>query len=94
MDLRWNFASGRYASLVLQDVSAAGSCAQFGRVSRRSVGTFPHGVNGSASQALTPVRPKCPISARRIPDGAGYEFTAETVALLLQAAMKDVSRDA
>jgi hypothetical protein len=28
---------------------------------------------------------------RRIPDGKGYKFTAENVALLLQAAMKDVS---
>jgi hypothetical protein len=31
------------------------------------------------------------LSATRIPDGKGYKFTAENVALLLQAAMKDVS---
>ena len=32
-------------------------------------------------------------SATRIPDGKGYKFTAENVALLLNAAMKDVSPD-
>ena len=40
---------------------------------------------------IDPRRPKYPISARRIPDGKGYKFTTENVALLLQAAMKDVS---
>lgn len=40
---------------------------------------------------IDPSRPKYPISAVRIPDGKGFKFTAENVALLLNAAMKDVS---
>jgi len=40
---------------------------------------------------IDPRRPKYPISATRVPDGKGYKFTAENVALLLQAAMKDMS---
>jgi hypothetical protein len=31
------------------------------------------------------------IEAEMLPDGKGYKFTAENVALLLQAAMRDVS---
>jgi hypothetical protein len=34
---------------------------------------------------------KYPVSATRVPDGKGYKFTAENVALLLQATMRDVS---
>ncbi|HHS94437.1 MAG TPA: hypothetical protein ENK63_03760, partial [Rhodobacterales bacterium] len=37
-----------------------------------------------------PRRPKYPISATRFSDGKSYKFTAENVALLLRAAMKDV----
>ena len=40
---------------------------------------------------IDPWRPKYPISAARIADGKGCKFTAENVALLLKAAMKDVS---
>ena len=46
---------------------------------------------GGAVRPIDPRRPKYPISAMRIPDGKGYKFTAENVALLLKAAMKDVS---
>ena len=46
---------------------------------------------GVAVRPIDPRRPKYPISAMRIPDGKGYKFTAENVALLLKAAMKDVS---
>lgn len=42
---------------------------------------------------IDPRRPKYPISATRIPDGKGYKFIAENVALLLQAAMEDMSPD-
>ena len=40
---------------------------------------------------IDPRRLEYPISATRIPDGKGYKFTAENVALRLEAAMKDVS---
>ncbi len=34
---------------------------------------------------------KYPVSATRVPDGKGYKFTAENVALHLKAARKDMS---
>ena len=34
---------------------------------------------------IDPKRPKYPISAERIPDKRGFKFTAENVAMLLQA---------
>jgi hypothetical protein len=40
---------------------------------------------------IDPRRPKYPILATRVPDGKGYKFTAKNVALLLPAAMTDVS---
>ena len=40
---------------------------------------------------IDPRRPKYPVSAERIPDGQGFKFTAEPVALLLQKGMKDVT---
>ena len=40
---------------------------------------------------IDPRRPKYPISVARNPDGKRYKFTAENMALLLKAAMKDVS---
>jgi len=35
--------------------------------------------------AINPNRPKYPISAERVADGRGYKFTAENVAMYLQA---------
>jgi len=52
---------------------------------------FSIGRAGFLIAGIDPRRPKHPISAIRVPDGKGYKFTAENVALLLQAAMKDVS---
>jgi hypothetical protein len=40
---------------------------------------------------IDPRRPKYPISAERIPDGQGFKFTADQVALLLQTGMRDVT---
>lgn len=37
---------------------------------------------------IDPKRPKYPISAERIPDRRGFKFTAENVAMLLQAKAK------
>ena len=36
-------------------------------------------------------RPKYPVSAERLPDRQGFKFTAEQVALLLQAGMRDIT---
>lgn len=40
---------------------------------------------------IDPRRPKYPVSAERIPDGQGFKFTADQVALLLHKRMKDVT---
>lgn len=40
---------------------------------------------------IDPRRPKYPISAERVPDGQGFKFTGEQVALLLHSTMKDVT---
>ncbi len=40
---------------------------------------------------IDPRRPKYPVSAERIPDGQGFKFTADQVALLLQKGMRDVT---
>ncbi|MCW3784591.1 hypothetical protein [Defluviimonas salinarum] len=40
---------------------------------------------------IAPRRPKYPVSAERIPDGQGFKFTVDQVALLLQKGMKDVT---
>ena len=40
---------------------------------------------------IAPRRPKYPIFAERVPDGQGFKFTADQVALLLQKGMRDVT---
>jgi len=40
---------------------------------------------------IDPRRPKYPVSAERIPDGQGFKFTADQVALLLKKGMRDVT---
>jgi len=40
---------------------------------------------------LDPRRPKYPVSAERVSDGRSFKFTAENVAMLLRAGMRDVS---
>lgn len=40
---------------------------------------------------IDPRRPKYPVSAERIPDGQGFKFTSDQVALLLQKGMRDVT---
>lgn len=40
---------------------------------------------------IDPRRPKYPVSAERIPDGQGFKFTSDQVALLLQRGMRDVT---
>lgn len=40
---------------------------------------------------IAPRRPTYPISAERVPDGQGFKFTADQVALRLQKGMRDVT---
>ena len=99
IDLRWNFDFGVRVSIPLPDGSTLDPermlfealAEEFG-LSQDDFGReFSTGPELFRIAGIDPRRPKYPISATRISDGKGYKFTAENVALLLQAAMKDVS---
>jgi hypothetical protein len=99
MDLRWNFEFGVRVSIPLPDGSTLDPdrilfqalAEEFGLSPDDFAREFSTGRERFRVVVIDPRRPKYPISATRIPDGKGYKFTAENVALLLQAAMKDVS---
>jgi hypothetical protein len=99
MDLRWNFEFGVRVSIPLPDGSTLdlermlfeALAEEFGLSPDDFGREFSTGRERFSVAGIDPRRSKYPISATRIPDGKGYKFTAENVALLLQAAMKDVS---
>lgn len=99
VDLRWGFDATFRVSIPLPDgtvldperlrfealAEAFGlSPADYGR-------QFNTGREQFRITGLDPCRPKYPVSAERVPDGKGFKFTAEQVALLLQRGMKDVT---
>jgi hypothetical protein len=99
VDLRWGFDAGFRVSIPLLDGSALDperlrfealaeafglSTADYGR--QFSTGREQFKITG-----IDPRRPKYPVSAERIPDGQGFKFTSDQVALLLQKGMRDVT---
>lgn len=99
VDLRWGFDATFRVSIPLPDGTALDperlrfealaeafglSPADYGR-------QFSTGREHFRITGIDPRRPKYPVSAERIPDGQGFKFTAEQVALLLQKGMKDVT---
>ncbi len=99
VDLRWGFDAAFRVSIPLPDGTALDperlrfealaevfglSFADYGR--QFSTGRELFRITG-----IDPRRPKFPISAERIPDGQGFKFTADQVAMLLQKGMKDVT---
>ncbi|HMR36800.1 hypothetical protein [uncultured Paracoccus sp.] len=99
VDLRWGFDATFRVSIPLPDGTALDperlrfealaeafglSPADYGR-------EFTTGRERFRISGIEPRRPKYPVSAERIPDGQGFKFTAEQVALLLQKGMKDVT---
>ena len=99
MDLRWGFDAAFRVSIPMADGTALDpeklrfevlaeafglSPTDFGR--QFSTGREQFRITG-----IDPRRPKYPISAERIPDGQGFKFTTDQVALLLQKGMKDVT---
>lgn len=102
MDLRWNFEFGVRVSIPLPDGSTLDPERMLFEALAEEFGLSPDdfGREFSAGQeqfrvtGIDPRRPKYPISATRIPDGKGYKFTSENVALLLKAAIRDVSSKA
>ena len=99
VDLRWGFDASFRVSIPLPDGTALDperlrfealaeafglSPADYGR-------QFSTGREHFRITGIDPRRPKYPVSAERIPDGQGFKFTAEQVALLLQKGIRDVT---
>ena len=99
VDLRWGFDAAFRVSIPMQDGTALDperlrfealaeafglSHADFGRQFNTARERFK--ITG-----IDPRRPKYPVSAERIPDGQGFKFTSDQVALLLQNGMRDVT---
>lgn len=99
MDLRWNFEFGVRVWIPLPDGSILDPermlfealAEEFGLLPGDFGREFSTGRERFRVVGIDPRRPTYPISAVRVPDGKGYKFTAENVALLLRAAMNDVS---
>jgi len=99
IDPRWNFEFGVRVSIPLPDGTTLDPDRMLFEVLAAEYGLSPGDFGREFSTGrerfrvagIDPRRPKYPISVVRIPDGKGYKFTAENVALLLQATMKDVS---
>ncbi len=99
VDLRWGFDAAFRVSIPLPDGTAIDpnrllfeplaeafgmSPSDFGR--QFSTGREVFRITG-----INPRRPKYPVSAERIPDGQGFKFTSDQVALLLRKGMRDVT---
>jgi hypothetical protein len=99
VNLRWGFELGFRVSIPLSDGSALNpeqlrfeALAEGFGLSPDDCGReFNTGRESFRITGIEPRRPKYPISAKRVSDGQDFKFTAENVALLLQAAMKDVT---
>lgn len=99
VDLRWGFDAAFRVSIPLPDGTAIDperlrfealaeafglSAADYGRQFSTARETF-------RIVGIDPRRPKYLVSAERIPDGQGFKFTSDQVALLLQKGMRDVT---
>ncbi|ROT98117.1 hypothetical protein [Histidinibacterium lentulum] len=100
--LRWSFEFGIRVSIPLPDGSTMDPermlfeafAEEFGLSADDFGREFSTGRERFRVTGIDPRRPRYPISAKRIPDGKDYKFTAENVARLLQAAMRTVSPEA
>ncbi len=99
VDLRWGFDAAFRVSIPHPDGTALDperlrfealaeafglSAADYGR-------EFSTGRETFRIVGIDPRRPRYPVSAERIPDGQGFKFTSDQVALLLQKGMRDVT---
>jgi hypothetical protein len=99
VDLRWGFDLTFRVSIPLPDGTALDpekllfeALAEAFGLSATDYGRqFSTGRETFRVVGIDPRRPKYPISAERIPDGQGFKFTADQVALLLRSAMQDVT---
>ncbi|KGJ22556.1 hypothetical protein [Paracoccus sanguinis] len=99
VDLRWGFDVTFRVSIPLPDGTALDPerlrfealAEAFGLSSADYGRQFSTGREHFRITGIDPRRPKYPVSAERIPDGQGFKFTAEQVALLLQNGIRDVT---
>ncbi|UIJ32978.1 hypothetical protein LV780_20660 (plasmid) [Cereibacter azotoformans] len=93
MNLRWNFEFGIRVSIPLADGTALNPerilfealAEEYGLLPDDYGREFSTGRERFRVAGIDPRRPRYPISAERIPDGQGFKFTADHVALLLKA---------
>ncbi|KGJ08123.1 hypothetical protein [Paracoccus sphaerophysae] len=99
VDLRWGFDAAFRVSIPLPDGTALDPVRLRFEAFAEAFGLSPadYGRQFSTGRELfkitgiDPRRPKYPVSAERIPDGQGFKFTSDQVALLLQKGMRDVT---
>ena len=99
VDLRWGFDATFHVSIPLPDGTVLDPerlrfealAEAFGLSPADYGGQFSTGREQFRITGIDPRRPKYPVSAERIPDGQGFKFTAQQVALLLQKGMRDVT---
>jgi hypothetical protein len=99
VDLRWGFDVAFRVSIPLPDGTTLDPdrlrfeafAEAFGLTAADYGRQFSTGRETFRITGIDPRRPKYPISAERIPDGQGFKFTADQVALLLQTGMRDVT---
>lgn len=99
VDLRWGFEVSFRVSIPLPDgrtvdpeqLRFEAFAEAFGLEPGDFGAEFSTGRETFRITGIDPRRPKYPISAERVPDRQGFKFTAEQVALLLRAGMKDVT---
>ena len=98
-DLRWGFDATFRVSVPLPDGTALNPerlrfealAGAFGLAPADYGRQFSSGREHYRITGIDPRRPKYPVSAERIPDGQGFKFTADQVALLLQKGMRAVT---
>jgi hypothetical protein len=99
VDLRWGFDAAFRVSIPMPDGTALDPerlrfealAEAFGLTPAYFGRQFSTGRELFKITGIDPRRPKYPVSAERIPDGQGFKFTSEQVALLLQKGMRDVT---
>lgn len=99
VDLRWGFDAAFHVSIPMVDGTALDPERLRFEVLAKAFGLSPSdfgrqfctGRESFRITGIAPRRPKYAVSAERIPDGQGFKFTVDQVALLLRKGMRDVT---